>query len=37
MADTLSLFLQKESSRSERGRGYGAYLRFINDISMGEA
>ena len=37
MADTLSLFLQKEPSRSGGGKGYGAYLRFINDISMGEA
>lgn len=36
IADTLSLFLQKESHRPS-GYGFGAYLRFIDDISMSEA
>lgn len=37
IADTLSLFLQKHPDHTNGGRGFGAYLRFINDISMGEA
>lgn len=37
MADTLSLFLQKQHSQTGSRKGFGAYLRFIDDISMGEA
>lgn len=37
MADTISLFQQKGACRSDGTRGYGAYLRFIQDFSLGEA
>lgn len=37
IADTLSLFLQRQPGRTGGGRGFGAYLRFIDDISVGEA
>ena len=39
IADTLSLFLQKQPfpHRPGGGQGFGAYLRFIDDISMAEA
>ncbi|MCI8517339.1 MAG: hypothetical protein HFG75_10835 [Hungatella sp.] len=36
IADTLSVFLQKQPQphRPGGGQGFGAYLRFIDDISM---
>lgn len=37
ISETLSLFLQRQSAGPGRGKGFGAYLRFIDDISMGEA
>ncbi len=36
IAHTLSLFLQREPHRPGGGQGFGAYLRFIDDISMAE-
>lgn len=39
IADTLSVFLQKQPQphRPGGGQGFGAYLRFIDDISMAES
>ncbi len=37
IAKTLSLFLQRQPHRPGGGMGFGAYLRFIDDISMDEA
>lgn len=37
IAETLSLFLQRQPHRPGGGMGFGAYLRFIDDISMDEA
>ena len=37
IADTLSIFLQRHPGRSSGGQGFGAYLRFIDDISDAQA
>lgn len=36
MADTISLFQQRTHSHPDSPKGYGAYLRLINDVSIGE-